>query len=119
MTGYYRKFIQRYGVIARPLTELLKKNGFVWNLEAEAAFQKFKGLMSSTPILGLPSFSKPFIMETDASNKGLGAVLMQQGKPLAFLNKPLGVRAQGMSIYEKELLAVILAITKWRHYLEN
>lgn len=119
LTGYYRKFIKGYGVIARPLTELLKKNNFTWNPSAEAAFEKLKGMMSSTPVLGLPDFSKPFILETDASSKGLWVVLMQEGRLIAFLSKPIGVKVQGLSIYEKELLAVILVVTKWRHYLES
>ena len=73
--------------------------------------------MCKTPILALPDFSKPFVLETDASHKTLGAVLMQGGRPLGFLSQALGPKNQGLSIYEKELLSLITAVQKWRHYL--
>lgn len=75
--------------------------------------------MSTTPVLALPDFTKPFTIETNACQKGIGAVLMQDRKPLAYLSKAIGVRNMGMSIYEKELLALVTAVSKWRHYLEG
>jgi hypothetical protein len=67
----------------------------------------------------MPDFSKTFCIETDASNKGVGAVLMQEGHPLAFISKPLGPRTQGLSTYEKEYLAILTAIDYWRSYLQQ
>lgn len=70
-------------------------------------------------MLSLPDFSTPFVVETDASDDGVGAVLMQNGHPLAFLSKALGPRSRGLSTYEKEYLAVILAVQQWRAYLQH
>ncbi|KAJ4811165.1 polyprotein [Rhynchospora pubera] len=117
LTGYYRRFIKGYGTISKPLTDQLKKNSFSWNEEAQHAFKKLKLAMMSAPVLTLPDFSKPFTVETDASDKGVGAVLMQGRRPVAFLSKSIGVKAQGLSTYEKEFLALLTAVKKWMHYL--
>ena len=119
LTGYYRKFVKGYGAIAKALTTILKKDGFNWEEEAEDAFQKLKLAMCSTTTLAFPDFSQPFVIETDACYGGIGAVLMQNKRPLAFLSQSLGQKNFGLSIYEKELLALVTAVTKWRHYLEG
>lgn len=75
--------------------------------------------MITTPVLQLPDFEKPFVVETDASYHGIRAVLMQNGHPLAYLSKALGPKSVGLSIYEKEFLAILLAVQKWRGYLIN
>lgn len=79
-------------MIARPLSPLLKKDGFVWNQEATEAFVALKGVLSSTPVLALPDFEKVFVVETDASNHGIGAVLMQDGHPICYISRALGPR---------------------------
>ncbi|WVZ16622.1 hypothetical protein V8G54_009604 [Vigna mungo] len=73
-----------YGRIAKPLTQSLTKNGFHWNEEAQQAFEKLKGAVAQLPVLAVTTFSKPFTIETDASSKGLGAVFLEEDKPLAF-----------------------------------
>ena len=73
--------------------------------------------MSTTPVLALPDFNKVFILETDASQNGIGVVIMQEGRPIAYLSKTLPPRKVGLSTYEKELWALIYAVDKWRNYL--
>ncbi|KAB5519876.1 hypothetical protein DKX38_024195 [Salix brachista] len=106
LTGYYRKFVQGYGLIARPLTALLKKGKFVWHDEVESAFQALKKAMSTTPTLAMPNFDQPFTIETDASGEGIGAVLTQQGKPIAYMSRALGVAKKSWSTYAREMLAI-------------
>lgn len=119
LTGYYRKFVRNYAVIARPLTNLLKKKSFAWNDQATEAFTALKEAMTSTPVLQLPDFQKKFVVETDACDSGIGAVLMQDNHPLAFLSKPLSATHQQLSIYEKEFLALLMAVERWRSYLQR
>ncbi|RVW33015.1 Retrovirus-related Pol polyprotein from transposon 17.6, partial [Vitis vinifera] len=106
-----------YGAISWPLTQQLKKDAFNWNLEAEAAFQKLKTAMTTIPVLALPNCSQLFIVETDASGYGLGVVLMQSHRPVAYFSQVLSARERQKSIYERELMAIVLAVQKWRHYL--
>lgn len=117
LAGYYRKFVRHFGLIAKPLTNMLKKNGFVWSSEAENAFEALKHAMATTPVLALPDFSKEFLVECDASGIGIGAVLSQEGHPIAFLSKTLAQRHIALSVYDKEMLAVVFAVQHWRLYL--
>lgn len=103
LTGYYRRFVKGYSLKASPLTELLKKGGFKWTEEATKAFTLLKEAMTQAPILRLPNFQKTFVIETDASNQGVGAVLLQEGHPIAYFSKKLGPKMQTTSTYNKEL----------------
>ncbi|RVW17875.1 Transposon Ty3-I Gag-Pol polyprotein [Vitis vinifera] len=117
LTGYYRKFVRNYGVIARPLTNLLKKGQFRWTEEAEDAFKALKQAMTSTPTLAMPNFNEPFVIESDASSAGIGVMLTQQGRPIAFMSRALGITKQSWSTYAKEMFAIVQAIRTWRPYL--
>ncbi|KAL5698643.1 hypothetical protein ACHQM5_029654 [Ranunculus cassubicifolius] len=117
LTGYYRRFVKNYGILAKPLTQLLQKGQFQWQAAAQTSFEALKMALTQIPTLALPDFSKPFIIETDACQTGIGAVLLQDQQPLAFLSKALPPTKMGLSTYEKELWAIIYAITKWRYYL--
>lgn len=118
LAGYYQKFVKDFGLISKPLTTLLKKGEvFLWTATHEAAFTALKQALTSAPVLALPNFQKPFVVETDASEKGIGVVLHQQGHPIAYVSRALGPKNQGLSTYEKECLAILLAVDHWRHYL--
>jgi hypothetical protein len=117
LMGYYRKFVQNYGKIAAPLTTLFKKNAFSWTPATSHSFQALQATMCTTPVLAVPDFNKAFALECDASGKGIGAVLMQDGRPLAFTNKQLSECHLGQSTYEKEMLAILHAVDLWCLYL--
>lgn len=117
LTRYYRRFICNYGKIARPLTDLLKKGNFSWNEASTADFQQLQRAVTTAPVLAMPDFSKPFAIECDASSTGLGAVLIHDKRPVAFFSKALSDSNISKSVYEKELMALVLAIQHWRPYL--
>ena len=111
--------MKNYGIIAKPLTLLLRNKQFQWTDQANTAFHNLKIAMTTTPVLALPNFQAQFTVETDACIDGIGAVLMQNGQPIACLSKALGEKHKQLSIYEKEFLALIMAVEKWRHYLQR
>ncbi|KAH0784702.1 hypothetical protein KY290_004300 [Solanum tuberosum] len=117
LTGYYRRFVKGYAQLALPLTDLLKKDSFVWFDKASVAFAKLKEALGSIPVLFLPDFSKDFVVETDASGTGIGAVLCQDSHPIAFFCQKLSSRMQAASTYNREMFAITQAVQKWRQYL--
>eukprot|EP00253_Pinus_taeda_P002025 PITA_02025 len=117
LTGYYRKFVKNYGRIAAPLTTLLKKDAFSWTPEATKAFEHLKEAMCQAPVLATPDFTKTFIVECDASGNGIDVVLMQYERPIAFESRPIKGNFLHKAIYEKEMLAILYALKKWRPYL--
>lgn len=85
----------------------------------QISFDNLKHALASALVLALPDFSTSFTIETDASSLGIGAILSQNGHPIAYISKALGPKAQAMSTYEKECMALILAVTKWKPYLQH
>lgn len=118
LSGYYRRFIKNYGVLARPLTDLLRKDVvWKWDAVAQTSFDQLKHAVCQAPVLALPDFAEQFCVDADACGTGVGAVLQQRGRPIAYFSKGLGIRHQALSIYEKEMLAVLLVVKKWHAYL--
>lgn len=117
LTGYYRRFVRNYGVIARPLTDLTKKNAFKWSPAAHNAFQQLKHVLTSVPVLHLTDFNKSFTVECDTSTEGIGAILLQNDHRVAYFSKGFSFSNRFKSTYDRELLALVLALQKWRHYL--
>jgi hypothetical protein len=117
LTGYYQRFIKNYTHLTTPLSNLLKKKSFKWDNNVEECFETLKKVMSSTPVLATLDFTKPFVVECDASGIGIGAVLMKYGHPIAFEIRKLNKREELKSTYNKEMLAIMHALAKWRQYL--
>ncbi|KAK1608875.1 hypothetical protein QYE76_032548 [Lolium multiflorum] len=117
LAGYYRKFIKGFGTIAAPLTALLKKDGFLWTDQAATAFEALKVALTTAPVLQLPDFTAPFIVECDASGSGFGAVMHQGEGPIAYFSKPIAPRHVSLAAYERELIGLVQAVRHWRPYL--
>ncbi|GBG65872.1 hypothetical protein CBR_g54164 [Chara braunii] len=122
MTGYYRPFVKNYSIVATPLTDLTHLDTpWEWTDECEAAFRHLKHALTHYEVLKLPDPDKPFIVTTDASQYGIGAVLAQQEglklRPVEYMSKKMPSQKLAKSTYEKELYAVYKALTHWRHYL--
>ncbi|GJT67649.1 putative reverse transcriptase domain-containing protein [Tanacetum coccineum] len=118
LAGYYRRFIEGFLKIARPMMKLTQKSmKFDWGEKAEAAFQLLKQKLCSAPILALPEGSENFVVYCDASHKGLGAVLMQREKVIAYASRQLKVHEKNYTTHDLELGAVVFALKMWRHYL--
>ncbi|GJW27872.1 putative reverse transcriptase domain-containing protein [Tanacetum coccineum] len=118
LAGYYRRFIAGFSKIAKPMAKLTqKKIQFVWGDKQEAAFQLLKQKLCSAPILALPEGSEDFIVYCDASKKGLGAVLRQREKVIAYASRQLKIHGKNYTTHDLELGAVVFALKIWRHYL--
>ena len=100
-----------------PLTTLTKKDAFSWTPEATQGFEQLKEAMCKAPVLTTPYFTKTFVVECDALGNGIGVVLMQEGRPIAFESRPIKGKDLQKPIYEKEMLAILHALKQWRPYL--
>ena len=118
LAGYYRRFIQGFSQLALPLTRLTRKNQpFVWDVDCEKSFLELKSRLTSTPVLVIPNSHKPFSIYSDASKKGLGCVLMQEGRVVAYASRQLRPHEENYPTHDLELAAVVFALKIWRHYL--
>ena len=118
LVGYYRKFIKDFSKIATPLTRLTRKQEkFIWNEACEQSFQKLKECLTSALVLALLEDIGLFTVYCDASRIGLGCVLMQNGRVIAYASRKLRKHEENCSTYDLELATVIFALKIWRHYL--
>ena len=118
LAGYYRRFIQNFSRIASPMTRLTRKGAkFEWTVECDAAFQELKEKLTTAPVLAVPNPEEPYVVFTDASSKGLGCVLMQHDRVIAYGSRQLKNHEQNYPTHDLELAAVIFALKIWRCYL--
>ncbi|GJY02542.1 putative reverse transcriptase domain-containing protein [Tanacetum coccineum] len=118
LAGYYQRFIEGFSKIAKPLTKLTQKNKkYIWGEEQESAFQLLKQKLCEAPILALPEGNDDFVVYCDASLQGLGVVLMQREKVIAYASRQLKPHEENYTTHDLELGAVIFALKIWRHYL--
>jgi hypothetical protein len=118
LAGYYQRFIEGFSKIANPITELQKKNKkFVWTEKCTEAFWRLKELLTTTPILKVPDMDADFLVCIDASKEGLGEVLMQDRRVIAYISRKLRRHEDNYATHDLELLAIIYALKVWRHYL--
>jgi glutaredoxin-related protein len=118
MVGYYRRFIENFPKIAKPMTELLKNNTkFEWSEVCEKSFQELKRRLTTAPVLTLPDIKKHFVVYYDASRQGFGCVLMQEGKVVAYASRQLKKHEENYPTHDLELAAVVHAPKILRHYL--
>ena len=124
LASFYRRFIKQFSLKARPLTDLTReKNVWQWTEREEKAFNELKRSLVVAPVLHIPDFDREFVVTTDASLVSVGAILEQnfgQGlQPVAYKSRKLNPAEIRYSAYERELLGIVWAIDKWRHYLEG
>ena len=118
LAGYYRRFIKDFSRIALPLTKLTRKNqAFVWDDACEASFQTLKQKLTSAPVLIIPEPHETYMVYSDASKQGLGCVLMQQGRVVAYASRQLKPHEKNYPTHDLELAAIVFALKLWRHYL--
>ncbi|GJS89148.1 reverse transcriptase domain-containing protein [Tanacetum coccineum] len=118
LAGYYRRFIENFSKIAKPLTLLTQKNkAYVWGDKQDEAFQILKEKLCNAPVLALPDGPDDFVVYCDASKQGFGCVLMQQGKVIAYASRQLKIHENNYTTHDLELGAVVFALKIWRHYL--
>jgi hypothetical protein len=117
LCSYYRRFMRGFSQLGAPLIDLTKKGDFHQTEASHSTFEKMKEVMSTCLVLALLDFSHPFVLECDASREGIGVVLMQGGHPIVFESRKLSESERLYSIYDKEMMAIMHTLTKFRQYL--
>ncbi|GFU77247.1 retrovirus-related Pol polyprotein from transposon opus [Trichonephila clavipes] len=118
MSQWYAKFIKNYANLFKALYNLKRKlKKIIWSIEAQKAFDVVKAAITKAPVLKLPDFKKPFELFTDAGSIGVGAVLNQEQRPVVFASRTLSAAERNYTVTERECLAVVWALNKFRTYL--
>jgi hypothetical protein len=117
LCSYYMRFVKCFSQLGAQLTDLTRHGAFIWTDESQKEFDHMKEVMGTCPVLALLDFTLPFVLECDASGEGIGAVLIQGGHPIVFESRKLIHPEWLYSIYDKEMLAIMHALTKFRQYL--
>ena len=118
LAGYYKRFVKGFSMTAAPMTRLLQKNmKFEWSEKCQAIFEKLKAFLTEAPVLTQPTYDKEYVIFNDASLYGLGCVLMQEGKVVAYASRQLKPHEKNYPTHDLELAAIVFALKIWRHYM--
>ena len=118
LAGYYRRFVKGFSMTVAPVTRLLQKNvKFEWSEKCQSSFEKLKAFLTEALVLTQPTYSKEYVIFNDASLNGLGCVLMQEGKMVAYASRKLKPHEKNYPTHDLELAAIVFALKIWRHYL--
>ena len=118
LASYYRRFIKGFSMTATPMKRLLQKNvRFEWSEKCQASFEKLKAFLTEAPVLTQPTYGKEYMIFSDASLNGLGYILMQDGKVVAYASRQLNPHEKNYPMHDLELASIVFALKIWRHYL--
>ena len=118
LAGYYRRFVKGFSMTAGPMTRLLQKNvRFEWSEKSQASFEKLKAFLIEASVLTQPTYGKEYVIFSDASLNGLGCVLMQEGKVVAYASRQLKSHEKNYPTHDLELTPIVFALKIWRHCL--
>ena len=118
LAGYYRRFVKGFSMTAALMTRLLQKNvKFEWSEKCQASFEKLKAFLTGASVLTKPTYSKEYVIFSDASLNGLGCVLMQEGNVVAYASRQLKPHEKNYPTHDLELAAIVFTLKMWRHYL--
>ena len=118
LVGYYRRFVKGFSMTAAPMKDCSRKNvKFEWSEKCQVSFDKLKAFLTEAPVLTKPTYGKEYVIFSDASLNGLGCVLMQEGKVVAYASRQLKPHEKNYHTHDLELATIVFALKIWRHYL--